>query len=217
MIAVVASVALAAAAAAPGAAELKFHAPEGWTDLSRGAPEANFARVPAKIAELARTGGFAAVAYQGRRTGATMFVKVQDGTFAINGFMLAAMSKGIEMLAKANGTKMRLLSSDIRNIGGVPVGRAIYALNGNDLRQLVYFIPGRQKNAALTYTVVTEDFDEMVAALDEAAAKTEGVHQGASTGVFQEVFAPAIGALAVCAIGGAILLVLHWRRRAKAS
>jgi len=216
MVAVVASVALAAAAASSDAAELKFHAPQGWIDLSRGAPEANFDSAPAKLAELARSGGFDAVAYD-KRTGAIMLVKVQDGTFAINDFMLGAMSKGMEMFAKASGTKMELLSKDIREIGGVRVGRAVYALQRNDMRQLIYFIPGRQKYAALTYTVGTAYFDGMVGALDEAAARTEGIHQEASPGVVQRELVGGVVAVALCAIGIAVLLVWNRRGRAKAS
>src|SRR6266852_1233659 len=47
-------------------------------------------------------------------------------------------------------------------------------MQGNDLRQVIYLIPGFKETAALTFTAERRRFDEYVAVFDAAAEKTQG-------------------------------------------
>src|SRR5262249_50341477 len=54
---------LLAAGGASAATGFRFHVPDGWVDLSPGAPADNFDQVPGEAARLARSHKFVALAY----------------------------------------------------------------------------------------------------------------------------------------------------------
>ncbi len=77
---------------------------------------------------------------------------------------------------KAGGADVRVVDASIRTIQGVPVARLVSEgmMQGNDLRQVIYLIPGFKETAALTFTAERRRFDEYVAVFDAAAEKTQG-------------------------------------------
>lgn len=172
---------LLAAGGASAATGFRFHVPDGWVDLSPGAPADNFDQVPGEAARLARSHKFVALAYDmaGRsgRFATNLNVDVQQAVLPISERKLAKIQAEYERATATGGYPVHVVDASIRNIQGVPAARLVsdVRMMGSELRQVVYLIPGYKETAAMTFTTERSRFDQYIAIFDATAERTEGV------------------------------------------
>jgi hypothetical protein len=207
----------------PAAASFKFRVPDGWVDLSPGAPEANFAQLPPTLAQQIKSMHLAFYAADVAH-GADGFmenvnVQVEAGATAITPSMLAELSSAMDDEIKKQGGQVtyRLLQSELVKVGGVTSGRYVgeLGMGGQTIKQVGYIIPGHQQHAILTYSTTPADFDHYRPIFDAAAQATQGAEEPLD--FWQRILARAAhGALWGGLAGGLGALVWGVRRKKRA-
>jgi hypothetical protein len=83
---------------------------------------------------------------------------------------------GIAQMATRAGVSFKVVKYTLEDFGGVPVGSAITELQGPGglQRQLSFYIPGRAKDALLTYSTEPSRFDPYVPVFEASARATRG-------------------------------------------
>jgi hypothetical protein len=198
----------------PGAASFKFHLPDGWVDLSPGAPEANFAQLPPSLAQQIKSSPRAFygtdVAQGADGFMANVNVQVEPGAVLVTPALLAEISSAMDEEIKKQGAQSyRLLESGLVKVGGVTSGRYVgeLGMGGQIVKQVGYIIPGHEQHAILTYSTTPADFERYRPIFDAAAQATLGAEEPRDFG--QRVFRSAgPGALWGGLAGG--LVVLLW-------
>ena len=216
------SASLALSAAAAPESVFKFHLPDGWLDLSPGAPEDNFNQVAPEVARIARNGRFAAYGFD--IAGATDTftanenVHVQEAKIQISQAILPQIRSEMQQAASSDGTPVTVIDASLRTIGGVESGRFISEMKvrGTEVRQITYLIPAATQTASLVFTVERSRFDEYVDKIDAAAMKTEGAGAAAAPGQGFDWGQVALAGLLGAAIGGIIAGMKYLRSRRKA-
>ncbi len=168
---------LAGTAAPASSDDLHFEIPPGWLDLSPGAPEKNFAGIPAEMARLARASRFAAAAFDlaGAQNGyASNFTDlVTDETTRIGESDVQKVADAlVPETAKGQSSERGRIQ-----IGSVGCLRAVFDSDqqGHPLRHLVYVMPAGSRTAILTFTARREAFDRYLAAFERVAHATQGL------------------------------------------
>jgi hypothetical protein len=179
----VASVVLLAASSAPVGAQgqFVFSVPAGWTDLSPGAPAANFEGVPQAILDDVRSPKYAAIAFDFRE---------QDGYYenfnAVSKRETLVFSSLPEVRAefeaaykKELGDAVRFLEAEFVTIQGVQVFRLVFDYDHPNvaMRQMQYVMPGGPQFAIVTYSATRESFDHYRPVFEESAQKTQGLRE----------------------------------------
>jgi hypothetical protein len=168
-----------------GAASFKFRVPDGWVDLSPGAPEANFAQLPPSLSQQIKSMHLAFYAADVAH-GADGFmenvnVQVEPGAAPITPSLLAELSSAMDDEIKKQGGQVtyRLLESALVKVGGVTSGRYVgeLGMGGQIVKQVGYIIPGHEQHAILTYSTTPADFDHYRPIFDAAAQATVGAEE----------------------------------------
>jgi hypothetical protein len=199
-------------ASAASASTFKFQVPPGWLDLSPGAPEANFAKLPPALVQQVRGGNFAfyaadiAHADDGfmENANASLVAGTQTITQQFLDQMMAQMND--EVGKQAPGMTIEVLEKKLVEINGVTCGRTVAVMKGPDLKakQVQYVLPGQSEAAVITYSTTPEKFAEYEPVFDTAARATTGIKaprtvlQSAGRGA---LFGGIAGAVAVLAMG----------------
>jgi hypothetical protein len=153
-----------------------FAVPEGWTDISAGAPEASLKGLPAESFVDAQSGKYAAlavdVAHAGDGFGENLKALVRPGSQAIDEQTVAEAAAA---MGRVPDTEVR--EQGLAEIGGVPVGRIISdkTVGGRKTRTLSYLLPGKDEHAILTYEATPDTFESYLPVFERAAAQTQGL------------------------------------------
>lgn len=179
---VVACLQLASLTASAGT-DLKFKIPDGWVDLSPGAPAENFSKVPAAVAQSARDPAVVAFAMD--------IDHPQDG-FAMNfnardvgpvppideaAVKTLADTIGAQASKELPGCEYRVLSHRTAPIQGVTCGRfeSELVMKGLTIRQLAYLLTDGKRGVVVTYSASPKQFEANLGVLDSAAQATRGI------------------------------------------
>ncbi len=159
----------------------RFRIPDGFRDLSPGAPDASFAGLPDAILTEARSGKYAAFGMDLSEEDGfyeNFNAVVQTGALRVSeDFANEHKTKLPEEYAKLLGGPVVVVEHGITSLGGVPVVRAIFDVQNPDfpMRQMQYMVPGGNDEwAILTYTATPLTFDRYRPAFEASAAATEG-------------------------------------------
>ena len=160
-----------------------FKIPDGWTDLSPGAPETNFGGLSADIAADARAGKFAALAIDRRAKGpgqGNMSAVVENEPQDVNEQFVDWYPIGIPDSMKKENPEIQIEFKEHKlvKIGDVDCARFVYdiAAKQSRLRVLVYIMPGgAQSHAQLTYSTNADAFDKLLPTFEASANATTGM------------------------------------------
>lgn len=162
-----------------------FHVdvPPGWVDLSPGAPEANFARLPEELVAQAKSGRFSQIAmdidHAADGFGENFNVVVTEGRLGrISEGELDEIAAAVagEMQKEAPGSSYRVVEKSVVVLGGAKSARLVadFDMNGLKMRQMAYLVPGPKSHAAITYTATPETFAAYRPAFEASAASVKG-------------------------------------------
>ncbi len=162
----------------------RFQIPEGFQDLSPGAPDSAFAGLPETVVAEARSGKYAAFAMDMRELdgfGENFNAMLQSGALHIDEDFARGHKESVQTeYVKMLGAPVVILEHGIPSMGGVPVLRAVYDVQNPDLpmRQLQYMVPGGNEEwAILTYTATPETFARYLPVFEASAAATVGIQE----------------------------------------
>ncbi|MBK8691885.1 MAG: hypothetical protein IPN17_06160 [Deltaproteobacteria bacterium] len=215
------AVALAVSGVPAVAEAFTVQVPEGWVDLSRGAPAANFEGLRPTIAAQVQSRQYVALAYDFAHEddGFTenLNATIQSGAERVTGRSIAALTRELPAIAARNtpSVALRVLESSVVLVGGVHRARLLteVTVNGSSVRQAVFLIPGAGQTLVLTYSSSPQEFARYLPTFDTSAAATVGAveppePEGPWKGILQKtLIGGVIGAL------GGLLQTLF--RRAK--
>jgi hypothetical protein len=210
------------AGAAPGG--FTFTAPPGWTDISRGTPEAQRRNAPPDLltqadnpavafaaADLAhRDGGFVDNMNAIVQRGAKPPVPTPDG--------IAEMAKGMQDQATQQGGTYRSFKAELVKIAGVSSVRFVGEMkqrSGVVTSLVQYAIPGDRAFAALTFTTTPEKLSQSEPVFEAAAQATRGAIEPHPNGTLLPSWM--IGVLAGLAAAAASTLAIRAKRKGQAS
>jgi hypothetical protein len=161
-------------------AEIAVPVPAGWLDLSPGAPEENFRRVPPDFASWIRGQRLTACAFDLAHTenGFTPNFNANPvkGNARITESKLEKaveeMMAGIRRLAPG----ARLVEHGIIDVSGVSALRIVYdaEYGGREVRQMAVVVPGVPDSAVVTYSALRSQFAALRATFDAHAASIRG-------------------------------------------
>jgi hypothetical protein len=161
-----------------------FRIPDGWTDLSPGAPASRFAGLPDHLTQEAMKEEYVAFA-----------VGPPNGDGGFNGMfnavvtprtahVTAALLEGLIPHARAEVAQRQLAwqvrEKDVLTVSGTNVGRIVSDVSSPDgtvLRQVQYVLPGLESAAVLTYAATPQDFDRLRPVFEASALATQGVRE----------------------------------------
>jgi hypothetical protein len=166
----------------------QFQVPPGWVDLSPGAPQENFSRLPPQVVKQIREGNFAFYAADiDHATDGFMEnvnASVDHGTEPVTQKLVDEMAAhmGDEVAKQAPDVKLTVLEKNVVDLRGVPAGRLVIELSGAmRTKQVQYLLPGVDGHAVLTYSTTPEDFARYQPIFDAAAIATGGVAEPPSS------------------------------------
>jgi hypothetical protein len=169
-------------AAAPPA-PFVFRIPDGWTDLSPGAPAANFEGLPETLAQEVASGRYAAYA-----VGAALADGGYEATFnailhrrpvrVTHEFLEGVMQVAVASMAR-KGVTITVREKRIFPVAGANVGCAVsdYTSAGVNIRQAQYVLPGLERAAILTYATTPEKFERLRPVFEASALATQGIRE----------------------------------------
>jgi hypothetical protein len=205
------------------AGSFHFQSPEGWTDLSPGAPPENIAKAPPQFIADGRAAGFVFLAADldhaddGFMENENVLVQ-RLGEPVSQAYVDGVMTEVQAEHTRRGTSKFQILEQGLATIADVTVGRVVsgFESDGIDIRQVAYLIPGGDSVAIMTFSTTAAAFAAYAPAFDAAARATRGVVQVPSK--LQRVLASGgRGALIGAVIGLAVALVsLLRRKKAKA-
>ena len=158
-----------------------YSIPEGWTDLSPGAPASNFENLHPGIVHQAQSGRFVAFA---------MDLRSEDGFYE---GMNALVRKGAldtdedlnELIPELEHAyeqefeaPVRIVEASHADVNDVQAIRVVYdvTLTQKKLRQVQYLMPGGLDwYTVVTYSTVPDQYDRYRGAFDSSASGTGGV------------------------------------------
>ena len=178
--------ALAAAGVAIGLDALRpdpaprFAAPEGWLDLSPGAPAERFRGIPEALVSQARSGRFEAVAAEPAEAGEpvtqTFNARLRPGSLRVDAKAVLAVASALQGALRSAGPEVRSTDAGIVEIGGVPSIRVEARLEAAGLvaRNVVYSVPMGRRTAVLTYSCAEHAWARCASAVERSARATAG-------------------------------------------
>lgn len=157
-----------------------FQIPEGWVDLSPGAPETNFAGFPPPLVKEAKSGKYRAMAFDVARAtpefATNLNALVLDGPASLDQDSLASFVKDFTDGSQQKGMKAIVTESALREVGGVTWAVLVReSISGRlKVRQMTWFIPAGDRHAVITYSAADDRFDEYRPVFEKAALATTG-------------------------------------------
>jgi len=170
------------ATAAPGVGGFTFSVPQGWTDISRDAPEAQRRSAPPALLQQADSGQMAFVAYDpssmddGFVENVNAVVTTGKRPPRVTTQGLTELVKALEGAIKQNGLTYKSLKIEVVKVAGVTAGRLVGEVNapGGKLNMVQYAIPGKLSHASLTFTTTPDKFTHYEPIFEAAAQATLG-------------------------------------------
>jgi len=188
-------------------APLAFRVPDGWLDLSAGAPESRLVGLPEPIVEQARSGRFAALAVEpapaAGRLAATFIAIVQPHPLRVDDGAAGRLASGLLHVTRWAGADAHVQRTDVVQVGGIDALRveARVALGSREARQVVYAIPAGDRTAILAYACEPSSCSRLLPTFDASARATKGASAPRSPGGtrpdVQKAIALMLGVLAV--------------------
>lgn len=184
---------LAVQSAPLAAQQFVFSVPSGWTDLSPGAPPANFQGVPQPILDDVRSNKYAATAFDFRDEDGFYenFSAVRTPEKIVLSNSLSEVRSEFETAYKKRlGDAVRILEADFVTIQGVRALRIVldYDHPNVAIRQMQYVMPGGDAAYAIvTYSAARQNFDRYRPVFEQAAQKTQGLREPTGSGVAEAV------------------------------
>jgi len=187
---------------------MTFATPDGWLDVSPGAPPENLAAVPEAVRVGATSDLLHAHYAVARNLEASMVVVYMpdDESGAIDEayldhFVSTRMFEKRMRLARAISKK------EVVSIGELSWGR-LEGTTVDNYRFLAFVVPGHPQNAWIQFTAVPEAYDRLVGTFDATARATRGARAPAAR---KKNDAPVpLLFVAVAALGA--LTVMKWKR-----
>lgn len=158
---------------------LEFAVPEGWRDLSPGAPPHRFEGVPSQAADAARSGAYRAMAIDmdnlDAGIAANMTAAIVPGSVAIDADLIAGLAADWTDSMLDEGYRVDAQSQVV--LGGVAAGKieASSIQGGVPIQQLVYILPGPSEMGILTFTATKDSFAGYRPIFEATAEKTKGL------------------------------------------
>ncbi len=163
-----------------------FEIPAGWTDLSPGAPEGNFARIPTEWRLDARNGGYAALAIDVRtpKEGmADLSALIEPGAQPVNDGFLNWFPANItdEMAKQTPGLKVSVKDKRLVQMSGLAVAefhlesRMESGSESEITEQLLYVMPAGDRHLQLTYSAPSLAFARYRPIFEASARNTTGL------------------------------------------
>ena len=210
------------AGAAPGG--FTFTAPPGWTDISRGTPEAQRRSAPPELLTQADNPAVAYAAADSAhrdegfidnmnaivQRGAQPPVPTPEG--------IAEMVKGMQDQATQQGGTYRLFKAELVKVAGVSSVRFVGEMKQRSgvVSSLVqYAIPGERAFAALTFTTTPQKLAQKEPLFEASAQATRGAIEPQANGTLLPSWL--IGVLAGLAAAAASTFAIRAKRRGQAS
>lgn len=195
----------------------QFSIPSGWVDVSPGAPEANFGKLNPAAAREARSGKFAAMAFdfEGTRDDftANLNVTLNEGGAVIDESKREEIARQLVAGIREVVPSVQLRESSVVEIDGVRCLQVVYDTDqqGHPLRQMAVVMPAGARTAIATYTARRDAFERYRAAFEASAQGTTGLAEPPRRGIDfgRAARAGVIGAL----IGGVVAAVAGFARR----
>ena|SRR3990172_8051270 len=157
---------------------LSFSIPEGWLNLSPGAPAENFQQAPEELAQTARSGLFEVFAIRQSRYHDydTMTVNIQPAAIPLDENLIEVLgNRVLEQLGTAE-MPWKILQKSMVEIEGVPAGRLLLgAPSIFGQRALVYYMPGENCTGILMYHTNGTNLRDIAESLDASAMRTRGL------------------------------------------
>ena len=213
------AVALAVSGVPAVAEAFTVQVPEGWVDLSRGAPAANFEGLRPTIAAQVQSRQYVALAYDFAHEddGFTenLNATVQSDAERVTERTIAALARELPAIAARNSPSvaLRVLESSVVLVGGVHRARLLteVTVNGNIVRQAVFLIPGAGQSLVLTYSSSPQEFARYLPTFDASAAATVGaVEPRSPAGPWEGILQKTLIGGVIGALGG--MLQSRFRR-----
>jgi hypothetical protein len=211
------------AAAAPGPGGFTFSPPPGWTDVSRGAPEAQRQSAPPAMLKQADSGQMAFVAYEpnseedGFIENMNAVVSTGKRPPRVTREGLAELEKSLEAEIARAGLTYRSLKVEIVKVAGATAGRLVGEVTspGGKMNMVQYAIPGQRSHATLTFSTTPDKLGHYEPIFEAAAQRTMGVvdadaQASESLGVLVGAIAGGLGG----AIGGLYIRRSRKKRQA---
>jgi hypothetical protein len=147
------------------AGNFRFQVPEGWTDLSPGAPPENIAKAPPQFIADGRAAGFVflaadlAHADDGFLDNENVLVQ-RLGEPVSQAYVDGVMTEVQAEHARRSTPKFKVLEHGMTTIAEVAVGRIVsgFESDGIEIRQMAYLIPGGDSVAIMTFSTTAEAF-----------------------------------------------------------
>ncbi len=117
------------------------------------------------------------------------------------------------------GFDFKLKSSELLRYGDVTVGRMVAAITVNSVStmQVIYYLPGENSYAVLTFATTAAKFPWYEKVFDDVARNVKGVANPKTSMVnWNRIMGKAAGAGLLAAIAGAILVFSTWMQNRKA-
>lgn len=196
-----------------------FLVPEGWIDLSPGAPPGDAEALPEELRAEARSGKYAAVAFGPVESGqpyTQTFTAVVVPRLFRGESERASLEQEIVDGMRTLGATARPRHAAVQRVGGVDAIRLELRVTVDDVgvegRRIFWAIPAGRRTALLSYTCEESTCDRLLPILDASARGTSGVAAPgllARWGVGRKVEEGAtqiLGGLALI-----LVVVLRWR------
>ena len=190
-----------------------FQIPAGWTDLSPGAPEVNFGGFPAPLVKEARSGKYAAMAFDVDHAtpafSANMNALVLDGAASLDQKSLATFLEEFATTSAKQGLHTTPVDAVLRDVNGVTWAVITRRMKSGPLLviQMTWLIPCGKRHAVITWSAEEARFEEYRPTFEKAALATTGAR--AAPGFDWSAFALA------GLVGGVVAALIAFLRRPK--
>lgn len=202
---------VARVAVAEGGGTFSFQIPEGWIDLSPGAPEANLDRVTPDVRTAARSVRLnpESLLYAAVPDSDTVMFAILRPESSTEPLDDAALQRAANDLGWHNHFVVD--KKTLETVDGLAWGRFV-GTTDNGKRFLTYLVPGRPRSLLLTFIAPPESFESFVPTFEKAARATRGAEQPPPPKT-----PPPVGLGLIAALAIAILLLNRARAKKKAA
>ncbi|MBS2013940.1 MAG: hypothetical protein JST00_13705 [Deltaproteobacteria bacterium] len=189
----------------------KFQVPEGWIDLSPGAPEANLGRVTPDVRTAAKAVRLnpESLLYAAVPDSDTVMFAILRPESATEPLDEAALQRAANDLGWRDHFVVD--KKTLEMVDGLAWGRFV-GTTDNGKRFLTYLVPGRPRSLLLTFIAPPDSFESFVPTFEKAARATRGAEQPPPPKT-----PPPVGLGLIASIAIAMLLLNRARAKKKAA
>jgi hypothetical protein len=203
-------------------AELAFPVPAGWLDLSPGAPEQNFLRIPPAFREMLTQQKVRAFGADLAHTEAgftpNFNAVLVEGNARITEAKVDEAADGMLRGLQRQIPGARLVEKGLVEVGGVKALRIVYDSEpgGRELRQMAVVVPGVPRSAVVTYTALRSQFAALRPAFEAHTATIRGAEEAGFLARldWSSVLRSSLVGGAIGAVAGVLGLLVRRRKRA---